>query len=128
MAPPGRLRRRARSSLLASRSRSAPGEWASWVDFLRDSAGESTGYVYLTPAAIYFPLVARLPLALAVAVFAARTDRRWLLPVAMLPASPVVGWGTFALLAAIPRLRPAATSDPREDRSNSDSGSRSLTA
>ena len=56
-----------------------------------------------------FPLVARLPIALAVAVFAARTDRRWLLPVAMLLACPVVGWGTFALLAAIPRLRPAAT-------------------
>jgi hypothetical protein len=40
-----------------------------------------------------------------VTVFAARTDRRWLVPVAMVLASPVVGWGTFALLAAIPRLR-----------------------
>ena len=36
---------------------------------------------------------------------AARTDRPWLVPVAMVLASPVVGWGTFALLAAIPRLR-----------------------
>ena len=36
---------------------------------------------------------------------AARTDRAWLVPVAMVLASPVVGWGTFALLAAIPRLR-----------------------
>ncbi len=89
----------------------SPGEWAAWVDFLGDSAGDSNGYVYLTPAAIYFPLVARLPLALVLVAFAARTDRRWLVPVAMVMASPVVGWGTFALLAAIPRLR-----QPRPER------------
>ena len=39
------------------------------------------------------------------AVVAARTDRAWLLPVVMLLASPVVGTGNVALLAAIPRLR-----------------------
>jgi hypothetical protein len=83
----------------------SPGEWAAWVDFLRDSAGDSSGKVYLSPFAVTFPLVARLPLALAVVIVAARTNRPWLLPVAMLLASPVVGWGTFALLAAIPRLR-----------------------
>ena len=94
----------------------SPGEWSSWLDFLRDSAGDSSGLVYLSPVAIPFPLVVRLPLALVVAVVAARTDRPWLLPVSMLLASPVVGWGTFALLAAIPRLRglggsPAPTDD-----------------
>ena len=69
----------------------------------------------------------RLPIALAVAVFAARTDRRWLLPVAMLLACPVVGWGSFALLAAIPRLRPsAAVEQPRELAADSDT--RSLTS
>ena len=87
----------------------SPGEWVNWIDFLRESAGESSGNVYLTPVTLAIPLVVRLPIALAVAVFAARTDRRWLLPVAMLLACPVVGWGSFALLAAIPRLRPAAT-------------------
>ena len=51
------------------------------------------------------PLVVRLPLAAVLLVFAARTDRRWLVPVCMVLASPVIGWGTFALLAAIPRLR-----------------------
>ena len=55
--------------------------------------------------AIPFPLVVRFPLALVVVVVAARTDRPWLVPVSMVLASPVVGWGTFALLAAIPRLR-----------------------
>jgi hypothetical protein len=97
----------------------SPGEWANWVDFLRDSAGDSSGKVYLSPAAVTFPLVARLPLALVVVGFAARTNRPWLVPVSMLLASPVVGWGTFALLAAIPRLRrtnPAAagTGHPAE--------------
>ena len=82
----------------------SPGEWSAWIDFLRDSAGDSSGKVYLTPVAITFPLVVRFPLALVLVVVAARTNRAWLLPVAMVLASPVVGWGTFALLAAIPRL------------------------
>ena len=106
----------------------SPGEWVDWIDFLRDSAGDSSGNVYLTPLTLTFPLAARLPLALVVAVVAARTDRRWLLPVAMLVASPVVGWGSFALLAAIPRLRGMASSDLDEDRASSDSGTRSLTS
>ena len=72
----------------------------------------SSGKVYLTPFAIVFPLVVRFPLALALAVVAARTNRAWLLPVAMVLASPVVGWGTFALLAAIPRLRQACEASP----------------
>ena len=55
--------------------------------------------------AISFPLAVRFPLALVVVVVAARTDRPWLVPVSMVLASPVVGWGTFAMLAAIPRLR-----------------------
>ena len=81
------------------------GAWLDWVDFLRTSAGDSSGLVYLSPVAIPFPLAVRFPLALVVVVVAARTDRPWLVPVSMVLASPVVGWGTFALLAAIPRLR-----------------------
>ncbi len=43
------------------------------------------------------------------------------MPVCMVLASPVIGWGTFALLAAIPRLlgswaRPGARSDRRHTR------------
>ena len=98
--------------LLAVSVAISPGEWSSWLDFLRDSAGDSSGQVYLSPVAVPFPLVVRLPLALVVAVVAARTDRAWLLPVAMVLASPVVGWGTFALLAAIPRLRRTAARSP----------------
>jgi hypothetical protein len=91
--------------LLAISAIVSPGEWQAWLDFLRDSAGDASGKVYLSQFVFVFPLVIRFPLALALAVWAARTDRPWLLPVAMVLASPVVGWGTFAMLAAIPRLR-----------------------
>ena len=104
-----------------------PGLWHSWWDFLRDSAGDSSGKVYLSFVAFTFPLVLRVPLALALVAFAARTDRAWLLPVAMVIASPVVGWGTFALLAAIPRLRLATAPTPREARISEDGPARSLT-
>ena len=83
----------------------SPQAWLEWLDFLRTSAGDSSGLIYLTPVAIPFPLAVRFPLALVVVVVAARTDRPWLVPVSMVLASPVVGWGTFAMLAAIPRLR-----------------------
>ncbi len=83
----------------------SPQAWLDWLDFLRTSAGDSSGLIYLSPMAIPFPLVVRFPLALVVVVVAARTDRPWLVPVSMVLASPVVGWGTFAMLAAIPRLR-----------------------
>ncbi len=116
----------ASAALLAASFAVSPGEWVNWIEFLRDSASDSSGKVYLTLFTVTFPLMARLPLALVVAVVAARTDRRWLLPVAMLLASPVVGWGTFALLAAIPRLRRAPSATHGDDHASSESGTRSL--
>ena len=83
----------------------SPQAWLDWLDFLRTSAGDSSGLIYLSPFAIPFPLAVRFPLAIVLVVVAARTDRPWLVPVSMVLASPVVGWGTFAMLAAIPRLR-----------------------
>ena len=59
----------------------SPQAWLDWVDFLRTSAGDSSGLIYLTPFAIPFPLAVRFPLALVVVVVAARTDRPWLVPV-----------------------------------------------
>ena len=76
-----------------------PGLWLDWWDFLTANAGGSPSMIGIPP------LVVRLPLAAVLLVFAARTDRRTLLPVAMLRACPVIGWGSLALLAAIPRLR-----------------------
>lgn len=84
----------------------APHLWVEWVDFLAShaqSAGERTG------AVVWPPLVYRLPVALAIVVWAARSNRPWWLPIAMILASPVGGSGQLALLAAVPRLRGAAT-------------------
>jgi hypothetical protein len=75
-----------------------PSLWRQWVDFLVDSRDVEPVITYIPP------LVYRLPVGLVLLVFAARTDRRWLVPVCMLVVSPVIGEGTFALLAAIPRL------------------------
>ncbi|MEZ4597158.1 MAG: hypothetical protein R3C32_10260 [Chloroflexota bacterium] len=46
------------------------------------------------------PLMVRLPFAVVVIVWAALRGWRWLLPVGVLLAMPVVWWGSFALLAA----------------------------
>jgi len=82
----------------------APGLWHDWVGFLVDQARLSdaaVGYAFL-PGPLY-----RLPVALVLVVWAARTGRVWLLPVAMVVATPFIWNGSFTLLAAIPRLRAA---------------------
>jgi hypothetical protein len=81
----------------------APHLWRQWFELLVDHSGstdETLGGPFLPP------LLYRVPLVVALTVWAARTNRSWLLPVAMLLASPVAG-PYFALLLAIPRLRQA---------------------
>jgi hypothetical protein len=73
----------------------APAQWASWVDLLASSAGSST-----VPGSVPIPLLVRLPFAVLVIAWAALRGRRWLLPVGVLLAMPVVWWGGFAILAA----------------------------
>lgn len=78
----------------------APELWRAWFDFLRDSGGGRPGmFQDVLP-----PLWVRASVAMAVTVFAARTSRSWLLAVAILVATPVPGTGTWAVLAAVPRL------------------------
>lgn len=73
----------------------APGLWGSWLDLLASSTGSST-----VPGSLPVPLLVRLPVAAVVIAWAALRDRRWLLPVGVLLAMPVIWWGGFALLAA----------------------------
>lgn len=93
-----------------------PGEWGHWLSFLAHqpravhAVGNSRAGL---PAP---PLVVRLPAAVALVAYAARTDRRWLLPVGMLLADPMFNWFAFLLLTATPRLRQEvaiAADDPR---------------
>jgi hypothetical protein len=91
----------------------APGLWHQWVTFLADQAGLSDGPIGY--AFIPGPLF-RIPLALLLVVWAARTDRVWVLPVAMVLATPFIWNGAFTLLAAIPRLRAARPRVARRGR------------
>ena len=81
--------------------------WAQWLGALRrDSAADLGG-----PLAS--PLWLRLPVAGAIVVWGARTDRPWTVPVAATIAMPVVWLATLSVLAAIvainrPQLRPTA--------------------
>jgi hypothetical protein len=78
----------------------APGLWADWFALLTSSTGSST-----VPGSVPVPLVLRLPLAVAVIVFAAWKGQRWLLPIGVLLAMPVIWWGSLALLTAVAALK-----------------------
>jgi hypothetical protein len=67
----------------------APGAWLDWKALLLDNAARPTDQV---------PLFVRLPIALAVVVFAARTNRPWLLPVAGLLSVAVIWRSHYVLL------------------------------
>ncbi|RYB95497.1 DUF2029 domain-containing protein [Nocardioides oleivorans] len=84
----------------------SPGLWHEWFGFLADQARLSDGAIgyEFIPGPLY-----RIPVALALVVWGARTDRVWVLPVAMLLATPFIWNGSLTLLAAIPRLRTSGT-------------------
>jgi hypothetical protein len=84
----------------------APGPWLDWIGVLGRNAG-ATG----TSAAIQVPLAVRLPVAVAVIVWAARGNRRWALPIGCLLAMPVVWYGSLTFLLASVALLPSSTLD-----------------
>jgi len=52
------------------------------------------------------PFLVRLPIAIAIVVWGARTDRRWTVPVASMVALPALWYGGLSmLLAVIPLTR-----------------------
>lgn len=78
----------------------APNLWREWIELLASSTGSST-----VSGSVPIPLLLRLPLAVVVIVWAALGDRRWLLPIGVLLAMPVIWWGSFAILTACVALR-----------------------
>ena len=82
----------------------APGAWFDWVKFLTSSqetgAGANDWYSFLFP-----PLWLRIVAAALLVIWGARTDRRWVVPIAMVISMPVIWVTTPAILVAIPRLR-----------------------
>lgn len=71
----------------------APNLWDSWVDLLvREASGTaSQGHIPI-------PLWVRLPAAAVLAIYAGRTNRRWLVPVVAFLAMPVLWWGSLSVL------------------------------
>jgi len=77
-----------------------PGLWSEWFGLLTSSTGSST-----VAGSVPIPLLVRLPFAIAVIVFAAWRGQRWLLPIGVLLAMPVIWWGSLALLTACVALK-----------------------
>jgi hypothetical protein len=74
--------------------------WSEWLALLVSSTDSST-----VPGSIAVPLAVRLPLAVLVIAWAAHRGERWLLPVGVLLAMPVVWWGSLSMLTACVALR-----------------------
>jgi len=95
----------ATAGIVASSAVFMPGAWVHWVSFMSQQR-HATHASGISQSGLPAPsLLLRLPLALAVVAFAAKTNRRWLLPVGMVLADPMFAWFAFLLLTAIPRLR-----------------------
>lgn len=96
-----------------------PAAWTDWLAVLQSIAGREG-----TWAAVPIPFFARLPIALAVVVWGARTDRRWTVPVAGMIALPALWYGGLSmLLATIALSRPEWSG---EDGAGSDDAAPSL--
>jgi len=85
----------------------APGAWAAYLDFVTSNTGADNN----GPAIVGPPLLVRLPFAILVLLWGARTNRPWTVPVAgAIAIVGMYGWGTFtsvACAALSPRLRAA---------------------
>lgn len=92
--------------------------WTTWIQLLQTQLS-GAGQASFQTVGWYLPvpLLPRLAAAAAIAVFAAATDRRWLIPVAVVLALPVV-WlnGLAVLAAAVPLWRESPKRAPASAR------------
>ena len=77
-----------------------PLAWQQWVHVLIANAGRDG-----TWAAVPIALWVRLPMAVALVVWGARTDRRWTVPVASMLALPALWFGSLSMLLAVIAVR-----------------------
>ncbi|MFH1474953.1 MAG: glycosyltransferase 87 family protein [Chloroflexota bacterium] len=86
----------ATAAIVAVSWAAAPGAWADWLDVLGASATKSAGLWGAVP----LPLWLRLPVAVGLVAWGARTDRRWTVPVASMLALPALWFGGASMLLA----------------------------
>jgi hypothetical protein len=90
----------ATATIAAASALVLPDAWREWVDVIIGNVGKGG-----TWASVPVPLWLRLPAAVAIVVWGARTDRRWTVPVAAMLALPALWYGGISmLLAVIPLL------------------------
>ena len=77
-----------------------PLAWQQWVHVLMANAGRDG-----TWAAVPIALWVRLPMAVALVTWGARTDRRWTVPVASMLALPALWFGSLSMLLAVITVR-----------------------
>jgi hypothetical protein len=93
-----------------------PAAWAEWFTVLSSAAGRDG-----TWAAVPIPFWFRLPVAIGIVVWGARTNRRWAVPVASMIALPALWYGGLSmLLGVLPLLERR-----RRDQSGAESGAAS---
>ena len=86
--------------------------WSRWIDVLVTNAGKSTGSG--TWAAVPIPFWVRLPFAVALVAWGARTNRRWTVPIASMLALPALWYGGLSIiLATLPLVGARSWSDLR---------------
>ncbi len=79
-----------------------PQAWADWIGVIIANAGTGVSPDY--PGVIHIPLLVRLPLAVAIVMWGAWTDRRWTIAVSATLALPVLWVNGLTILLAIPLL------------------------
>lgn len=79
-----------------------PQLWHDWYDLLRRSV---TDRQVVEGAYLAIPVWARLPFAIGIIVWGARTDRHWTVPIGILLAMPILWINVFTLLLAVIPLR-----------------------
>jgi hypothetical protein len=86
-----------------------PDAWRTWPSVLANNAGKSG-----TWAAVPIPLLVRLPFAIALVVWGARTNHRWTVPVAAMLALPALWYGGLSIMiATLPLIGARSWSDLR---------------
>ena len=87
----------------------APHLWNEWWELLRRSVMDRQ---VVEGAYLAIPVWLRLPFAVAIIAWGARTDRHWTVPVGVLLAMPILWVNVFTLLIAAVPLRPEAGLTP----------------
>lgn len=81
----------------------APEAWAAWLDLLRRSLFERQT---IEGTYLAIPMGLRLPFAVLLIIWGARTDRHWTVPFGVLLAMPLLWINVFSLAVAVIALRP----------------------